>query len=84
MAIPKHISKQEAIKIQDKLIKKAPKLGEEQDNATKAERENLVSTRLYVPKDIKQRIAMAAVRLERFQYDIVVEAIEEWLNKNGM
>ncbi|MEA3240733.1 MAG: hypothetical protein U9P37_04035 [Pseudomonadota bacterium] len=84
MAIPKHISKQEAIKIQDKLIKKAPDLGETKEKPPKAERENLVSTRLYVPKDIKQRIAMAAVRLERFQYDIVVEAIEEWLNKNGM
>lgn len=83
MAIPQ-VPKEEAIKIEETLVEKAPKPSKKtKEKLLKAERENLVNTRLYLSKEVKQRVAMAAVKLERFQYDIIAEAIEEWLGKRG-
>jgi len=85
MAIP-GVPKEEAIKIEEELVKEAPQPGDKKtkEKNPKAERENLINTRLYLSKEIKQRVAMAAVKLERFQYDIIAEAIEEWLDKRGL
>lgn len=78
MAIPKRISKEAAIEIQDKLVDKAPK-----SESKKARRKNLVSARFDIPQDVKYSLAEAALKQRRFQYEIVVEACEQWLIKNG-
>jgi hypothetical protein len=82
MAIPKGMPKNKAIEIQEKLTN-APKLGEAKVVKKRHSQETLVSVRFDVPLTMKNRIKRASEDLRRFQRDIVIEALDGWMSKNG-